>query len=277
MRWNSRSEWIWSEDQMHEPIISVEQYEAAQRRFGTGKRSGGGRYAAPGRRYALRGLLRCGLCGRRMQGNWSHDRPHYRCRFAAEYPIPQDGHPRNIFIREDAILPALDGWLASVFDPDNLDATCDALAAASRPLPTASDQRREITRRMSECDRRLSRFREALVGNGDATVIGGWIAEAQREREQLAHDLAMLAPTGEISRDEARDLVESVEDLTTLISDASPEDKAALYKELGIELTYQPDGRLLVEARPRRLSVRVGGATQTLSTRDPWQAWLIAA
>ena len=27
----------------------------------------------------------------------------------------------------------------------------------------------------------------------------------------------------------------------------------------------------------RALGVRVGGATQTLSTRDPWQAWLVAA
>jgi site-specific DNA recombinase len=61
-----------------------------------------------------------------------------------------------------------------------------------------------------------------------------------------------------MSRDEARDLVESVEDLTTLISDASPEDKAALYKELGIELTYQPDGRLLVEARRAQMQVRTG-------------------
>ena len=260
MRWNDRCDWIWSESQTHEPIISVEDYEAAQRRFGTGKRSGGGRNAAPGR-YALRGMLRCGLCGRKMQGNWSHDRAHYRCRFTADYPSPQAGHPRNVFIREDAILPALDQWLATLFDPHNLDSTCDALAAASRPDPRHDSQRRDLTRRLTECDRQLSRYREALAGNGDATVIAEWIAETQREREQLQHELAIQTSTGEINRDEARALVESFEDLTRVITGASPADKAALYKELGIELTYQPDGRLLVQARPRRLSVCVGGGT----------------
>ena len=261
MRWNNRADWIWSEGQTHEPIISVDEYEAAQRRFGTGVKSGGGRYAAPGRRYVLRGMLRCGLCGRKMQGNWSHDRPHYRCRFTNEYPASLEGHPRNVFIREDAILPTLDRWLASVFDPDNLDSTCDALAAASTPHPQLIAQRRELTRRLTECDRQLSRYKEALAGNGDASVIADWIAETQREREQLQHELAIKSPAGELSRGDAEALVASVEDLTRVIADASPQDKAALYKELGIELTYQPDGRILVEARPRRLSVCVEGGT----------------
>lgn len=181
MRWNDRADWIWSEHQTHETIVSVEDYEAAQRRFGTGKRSGGGRHAAPGRRYVLRGMLRCGLCGRKMQGNWSHDRPLYRCQFNAEYPAGEQAHPRNVYIREDAILPALDSWLASVFDVHNLDATCDALASASRPQPQLDVQRRELNRRLGECDRQLGRYREALAGNGDATEIAGWIVETQRE------------------------------------------------------------------------------------------------
>ncbi len=54
-------------------------------------------------------------------------------------------------------------------------------------------------------------------------------------------------------------MVESIDNITDVIANASLTDKAELYKELGIELTYQPDGRLLVEARPRRLSVCVGG------------------
>ena len=72
-------------------------------------------------------------------------------------------------------------------------------------------------------------------------------------------------------------MVESIDDMTDVIANASPTDKAALYKELGIELIYQPDGRLLVEARPRRLSVCVEGAKHSTSTRDPWEAWLTAA
>ena len=261
MRWNERRDWIWSEQPSHDPIVSVDEYEAAQRRFGTGKRSGGGRNAAPGRRYVLRGMLRCGLCGRRMQGQWSHDRPHYRCRFTAEYPAHEDEHPRNVYVREDAILPALDAWLATLFDPTNLDATCDALSEASRPGSRVSGERRTLTGRLSELERRLSRYREALAGNGDATEIAGWIAETQRERDDVRYRLESEAPTGELNRNEARELVESFEDINRVIADADPADKAALYKELGIDLTYGPDGRILVEARPRRLSVCVGGGT----------------
>jgi hypothetical protein len=31
--------------------------------------------------YALRGLLFCGVCDRRMQGHWANAVPYYRCRF----------------------------------------------------------------------------------------------------------------------------------------------------------------------------------------------------
>ena len=122
-------------------------------------------------------------------------------------------------MQQTPILPALDQWLANVFDPENLDATCDALAAASRPDPRDGVQRRDLTHRLTECDRRLDRYREALAGNGDATEIAIWIAETQRERDQLRYELAAQTPNTEITRDEARDLVESVEDLTTVIAE----------------------------------------------------------
>jgi hypothetical protein len=44
--------------------------------------------------------------------------------------------------------------------------------------------------------------------------------------------------------------VEAVDDVSQAIADARPADKAILYRELKIELTYHPDGRVLVEARP---------------------------
>ena len=149
----------------------------------------------------------------------------------------------------------------NVFDPENLDATCEALAAASRPDSKAAGQALELRRRVAECDRKLGRYREALAGDTEATVIAGWIAETQRERENLERQLAASSPSGEITRNEARALVEAVDDLTRAIADASPADKAILYRELGIELTYHPDGRVLVEARPAWANERVGGGT----------------
>jgi hypothetical protein len=34
--------------------------------------------------YALKRLLVCAACGRRMQGGWNHGQAHYRCRFPNE-------------------------------------------------------------------------------------------------------------------------------------------------------------------------------------------------
>ncbi len=44
-------------------------------------------------------------------------------------------------------------------------------------------------------------------------------------------------------------------------ADAVPADKAELYGELGVSLTYHSDGRVAVEALPRGAKVRVGGGT----------------
>jgi site-specific DNA recombinase len=61
--------------------------------------------------YALRGLLVCGLCDRRMQGHWANAAPYYRCTFATEYGLANHvQHPRNVTLRQDAILgPSTNG------------------------------------------------------------------------------------------------------------------------------------------------------------------------
>lgn len=46
---------------------------------------------------------------------------------------------------------------------------------------------------------------------------------------------------------------------------ADPADKADLYKELGVTLRYDPSGTITVQAQPRGVSVRVGGASRTLT------------
>ena len=68
-------------------------------------------------RYALRGLLLCAACGRRMQGNQisrGHAEPRvgYRCVYRDEYP-GDHGHPRSIFVAEARIVPVLDDWLGA--------------------------------------------------------------------------------------------------------------------------------------------------------------------
>ena len=63
-------------------------------------------------------------------------------------------HPKGVYLREDAIVPKLDGWLSGVFDPANLEVTCAAMADAQRHDETAASAaaaRAEI----AECESRV--------------------------------------------------------------------------------------------------------------------------
>ena len=132
MRWNDRSDWVWSSEQMHEAIISPEDFDKAQAQMAAGAhRPGSFKQRRANRIYVLSGRVHCGLCGHRMQGNFNHDTPHYRCKFPTDRgAVPGMEHPRSVYIREDRIVPKLDEWIATLFDPANLDETCEALAQA---------------------------------------------------------------------------------------------------------------------------------------------------
>jgi hypothetical protein len=46
-----------------------------------------------------------------------------------------------------------------------------------------------------------------------------------------------------------------------VLAEAEPADKADLYDQLGVSLTYDPDGIVTVRSQPRGVQVRVGGGT----------------
>ena len=75
MRWNPAERWIFSEQIAHPPVISRAGFDQAQATLaGRGSRTPHKQHRRP-RAYALRGVLLCGLCGRRMTGNWITTRP----------------------------------------------------------------------------------------------------------------------------------------------------------------------------------------------------------
>ncbi len=84
MRWNDRDDWVWSEQPTHEPLVSTEQFEGAQLVFAGAQRSHVRREKVTRGPYVLSGMVRCAICGRRMQGSWNHNQPYYRCKFPAE-------------------------------------------------------------------------------------------------------------------------------------------------------------------------------------------------
>ncbi|WUH98243.1 recombinase family protein [Spirillospora sp. NBC_00431] len=68
LRWNDHDQWVWSEQEAHEPLVSVDDFERAQATLATRGRGPTTHKPHRTRRpYAFRGCLHCGYCERRMQ------------------------------------------------------------------------------------------------------------------------------------------------------------------------------------------------------------------
>ncbi len=83
-----------------------------------------------------------------------------------------------------------------------------------------------------------------------AATVGKWIAQTTLERRRLESALR-AQPSNKLARDDIKALVASLRDITATLNAADPADKAEVYAELGITVTYHPDRRFLVRARPR--------------------------
>lgn len=194
MRWNDKGEWVWSEQPVQHPLVSTDTFEAAQAIFGTRGASQTPRAPTQGRRYLLHGMMRCGLCSRRMSGQWNHGRAYYRCRFTDDYGVDPMTHPKSVYVKEDAIVPALDGWLAGLFDDEHIDHTCEVLAGAAEPDPEYEARQAELEAKIRDCDRRLANYHKALDLTDDPTPFIEWINEVQKERRGLETQLGRSIP-----------------------------------------------------------------------------------
>ena len=102
-RWALPDGWVISARPSHPALVSEEDFIAVQ-----GIRADRNSSAASGHRYLLAGLLRCAICGRRLESCWANNRPAYRCRHGYTSAVtPDPARPKNLYVREDRILPHL--------------------------------------------------------------------------------------------------------------------------------------------------------------------------
>ena len=138
----------------------------------------------------LRGLLRCGDCGRRMQGNWNNGRPHYRCRYPGEYARAKAlTHPPTV-LRPGGPHPARRRRVA---------------VRSVRPRPPHRDRDRPgarptdhdgpavgLRRRIAGGDCELARHRAVLEAGADRVMISEWTRQVQIEQHALRAQLEAL-------------------------------------------------------------------------------------
>ncbi len=255
MRGNDPSDWIWSNEPSHEPLITRQQWDEVQERFRKNRRTST-RKPKAGRRYMLAGRIRCG-----------HVRPAYGRQLEPQSPLlPLPGPPNRpastamgipprSMCREEAVTSRARRMARRLFDTEHLDATCPA-ARRSRPARSRSRSldREEIRKRIAKLDRELESYRNIVRTEPEAgATVGRWIAETAQERRRLEAFLGNK-PSTQLTKDEVKALVASLRDIAATLAAADPTDKAAVYEEMGIDVTYHQDGRVLVESRPRVVS-----------------------
>lgn len=110
VRPNPVGEWEVSQALTHRPLVDDATFLAVQ-----GIRAGRQTKDGETRRYALVGLMVCGICDRRMDAHWVHGRPGYRCRhgYSSAAPRPASA-PRALYVREDRLLESLPGLFTDV-------------------------------------------------------------------------------------------------------------------------------------------------------------------
>jgi hypothetical protein len=121
------------------------------------------------------------------------------------------------------VLPGLDEWLLSVFDPANLDAAVTALSAAQSPDDGAIARAEAARRAVADCDTRLAKYRSALEAGADPAVVTGWIKEVEADRLAAERELASAATTAQpLTEDEMRAQVTSQRKVLRSLARATP-------------------------------------------------------
>jgi len=102
-------------------------------------------------------------------------------------------------------------------------------------------------------------------------LMVAWIAETEAEKATYALVMRRPGPRPRMTQQEINSIVDKFAYIARVLIDADPEDKAEIFRQLGLKLTYRP-GRKLVEANVQLaqfgFSDGVRGPTRTLRTRS---------
>ena len=60
-------------------------------------------------------------------------------------------------------------------------------------------------KKLTDCDQRLAKYRQAVEAGAEATVVAGWMAEVRGERLRAEGDLVAATPHDPLTKEEGPD------------------------------------------------------------------------
>ena len=100
---------------------------------------------------------------------------------------------------------------------------------------------------IADANVKINRNRDTLDAGGDPALIAGWISEAAAIKKTAQARLGLTeAPPQRMSSDRLDAIAEAFKDLSELLRDADPRDKAELNSRIGLQLTYKSGPETLI-------------------------------
>lgn len=179
------------------------------------------------------------------------------------------------------VVPHLDEWIGSLFEPDEIDRSCAALSAAATLRRRPAGASRPTPR-----DRGLRPQARPVPGiidrDGDIVAVTKWIIETERRKNSAQAQLTYQRARGEPSPDEIKQFLADPDDIVDVLRKAVPQQKAETYRELRVSLRYDHSSNAVAQLRRssqqqvdwRRLAcgsfwVKVGRRSRSTAHRLP--------
>jgi site-specific DNA recombinase len=255
----SREEWIWSPAPTHEPIVARELFDMVEERAsindkkkqaGMPRAHAGSPTPRAGRLHPLRGRVRCGMCGHRMEGSHQKGSNWYRCQYVrrrSEAAAIYADHPQVLGIKEAKVLEAILAFLARrVFGPERLRLLRDELADATSS--TWEEHRTELDRletELSGINRSLRAQTLRLEEHEDPThpvvaLATERIEELSTRKSAVADAIRTLKakrPAGH-DPDEIAAMLDAIPDMRETLAIASQPQLAEIFRAFDVTITY---------------------------------------
>ncbi len=194
------------------------------------------------RTYLFRGRIRCAVCGRKMEASPRAHGMYYRCpaRTLAPGSPVLESHPPAVYLREDLIKEAVNGWIGRLFDRSNLDGTVAALVASQDSPEAAGTVREPAKKRLADAEARLRRFQAAIASGVDPAALVEVINDAQAARTAARAEMEGAPAPNLLTAAEVYAMIDSLGDVGTALSDAKPDSLTNLYNGVDLHVRYEP-------------------------------------
>jgi site-specific DNA recombinase len=261
MRWRDQADWIAPDRRTHEALIPDELAQAVRLRTVARRPPNFACSRESNMPYALRGLLFCAVCGRRMQGaarvGKQTTRILYRCELGKSRSVPADlsDHPRTVYLREDEVTTRLDKWIATLADPEDLAQGQDADPAAETGYAA-------LQRQLSEANAKVAALVTAVESGVAVEDLTAALRRRTAERDELKFRLERAERPNALSAAQINELVDELGGLAAVLGAATAAERAEVYASLGLRLDYDPYlRRVKATADLSRVAGRVRGGT----------------